>query len=103
MKNTIKILGIIAIVAVIVFTMSSCGGGNIPNGKYVKGTSETYWEFSGKNVTYHAHANYIVKGTFLIDNDRLFNFIQEDGDIDKYLFAIEDKSLLLESTTYIKE
>ena len=106
MKNLFRMIGIIALVAVIGFGMFSCGGGGsgkIPNGKYVKGTSETYWEFSGNKATYHAHADFIEKGTYTIDKDDLFNFIKEDGTIEKKLFGIEGKELLLGSTIFTKQ
>ena len=101
---SIRLIAIIALIAVIGMAAVSCGGGGkIPNGKYVRGTSETYWEFSGNKATYHAHANFIEKGTYTIDKDGLFNFIKEDGKIEKKLFSLEGKELLLGSTTFTKQ
>jgi len=100
---SLRLIAIIALVAVIGMAVVSCGGGKIPNGKYVRGTSETYWEFSGNKATYHAHANFIEKGTYTIDKDGLFVFTKEDGSIEKKLFGLEGKELLLGSTTFTKQ
>jgi hypothetical protein len=103
MKNFVKIFGIIALVAVIGFTMVACGGGGkIPNGKYVASGGK-YYEFSGKNVTVWFHENYQTKGTYTIDKDGLFVYTEEDGTVQKLLFALDKKELLLGSTTYTKQ
>ena len=95
MKNLFKIIGIIALVTIIGFVMVSCGGGKIPNGKYLKG--ESYWEFSGNKATYYAHANFIQKGTYTIDKDGLFNFVKEDGSIEKKYSLLKVNHYCLEA------
>ena len=109
MKNTNKVLeamlrmAIIAIVAIIGFTVIACGGGGkIPNGKYVAGNGR-YVEISGKNVTMYYHESYQTKGTYAIDKDGLFIYTEDDGSVEKLLFGIQGKTLVLGSTEYTKQ
>ena len=95
----------VSFVLALVLTLSLvvCGGGDIPNGKYVKNGSEKYWEFSGDKATRYFSNNLIEKGTYKIDKDGLFLFTKENGTIEKFLFGLEGNILLLGSTEYTKQ
>ena len=100
--NSRRLLAI-ALLAVIGFTVIACGGGGkIPNGKYVAGDGK-YVEISGKNVTRYYHENYQTKGTYVIDKDGLFIYTEDDGSVEKLLFGIKGKTLVLGSTEYTKQ
>jgi hypothetical protein len=94
MKNTIKFLGIIAFVAVIGFSMATCGGG----GGKLSGTYEMD-EYPGITRTFSGN-KYIFEssggkseGTFTVSGDELT--ITQDGDVTVFKFKIDGKKLQL--------
>jgi len=83
-------------------SLAACGE-DIPNGRYVKSGNDAYWEFSGNKAIYYDHKSYMSKGTYEIGKDGLFLFNKEDGTIDKLLFCIDGKQLLLGNKKYVKQ
>ncbi|MCL2721967.1 MAG: hypothetical protein FWD47_11595 [Treponema sp.] len=79
MKNAIKLFGIIAIVAVIGFTMTGCPGG--PEPETLQGT----WSFSGKTLTFSGSTfleknqpNLWYDGNFSSTSTQItFNFLRQ--------------------------
>jgi len=83
MKRTFKALGIIAIVAIIGFSMAACGGdddggggnnggNNTGSGKQLSGTYYNGLEsvtFSGNNFTYYAAGIEGARGTYTVNGN----------------------------------
>jgi len=84
MKNTIKVLGIIAVIAIIGFSVVACsdnsggnnggntGGNNTGSGKQLSGTYYNGLEsvaFSGNNFTYYALGIEGARGTYTVNGN----------------------------------
>jgi hypothetical protein len=95
MKNTIKLLGIIALAAVFGFTMIACSGGG-GDGK-LSGTYELddragYTRtFSGSKHTFSG-PGFSNEGTFTISGDEL-TITDSDGDVTVFKFKLSGNKL----------
>jgi hypothetical protein len=98
MQNTIKILGIIAIVAVIGITMAACsggGGGGKLSGTYSSDDGSITFTFSGKKLTAEAFGQK-GEGTYEIKDGKLIT-TSSDGKTATYNnFKIEGNKLSYE-------
>jgi hypothetical protein len=76
--------------------MVACGGGKIPNGKYVDQRGN-YFVFSGNKVSKHLSSDKLMyEGTYVIDKDGLFVATDKEGkQAQKSLFDISGKTLQL--------
>ena len=80
MKKTIKILGIIALVAVIGFTVIACnkggGGGSSGGGGKLSGTyvndSGVSWTFSGNKISNAYDGEVLQEGTYEIKDGKIY-------------------------------
>ena len=101
MKNTIKIFGIIALVAVIGITMAACNKGGGSGGGKLSGTFEVddrpgYTRtFSGNKHTFEG-PGYKSEGTFTISGDEL-TVTAADGDVSKFKYTLSGKTLTLDA------
>ena len=100
MKNTIKIFGIMAIVAIITTTMAACsgsGGGGKLSGTYeYEGSTRT---FSGNKCTFQS-GDYTSETTFTISGDEL-TLTASDGDVTKFKYTLSGNTLTLENAAAI--
>ena len=86
MKNTIKLFGIIALVAVIGFTVIACnkggsssgGGGGRLSGTYVNDMGVSY-TFSGNKISIALNGETMSEVTYEIKDGKIFT-TSEDGD-----------------------
>ena len=111
MKNIIKILGIIALVATIGFTVAACGGGGSKGeggsgsgGGKLNGTFEyegTIRTFSGNKFTFQS-GDYKTEGTFEISGDEL-TLTRSDGDVTKLKYTLDGKTLTLDAGGGVQE
>ena len=98
MKNTIKILAIIALVAVIGFSMAACGGGG---GGKLSGAYEsdgTTFTFTGNKVTNSFKGEVLGEGLFSTSGDELIFYHEEDGERvedSKFIYSLEGDKLTL--------
>ncbi|MCL2802310.1 MAG: hypothetical protein FWD28_11200 [Treponema sp.] len=90
MKNTVKIIGIIALIAVIGLT-AACGGGGKLSGTFEY--NNAIRTFSGNNYTFQL-GDYKVEGTFEISGDELI-MTASDGDVTKLKYTLEGNTLSL--------
>jgi len=81
MKNTLKILGIIALVAVIGFSMVSCSDDAGGGGSHLNGTWEGTDEYSNKPVTVIINGDSI---TFKLDGKEYTGKLKDSKETGKY-------------------
>ncbi|MCL2721694.1 MAG: lipocalin family protein [Treponema sp.] len=96
MKNTVKIAGIIALIAMIGLTVA-CGGGGGGGGK-LSGTFEyegSTRTFAGDKVTFQRD-DYKSEGTFTVSGDEL-TITASDGDVTVFKFSLSGNTLTLEN------
>jgi len=94
MKKTIKLIGIIAIAAIVGLALTACGGG----GGKLSGTyeySNSIRTFSGNNYTFQS-GDYKVEGTFTTSGDEL-TLTRSDGDVTVLKYTIEGNTLTLDA------
>jgi len=93
MKNTIKILGIIALIAIIGVTMVACGGGL--SGTYADATGSMTFTFKGKNFTTEAWGQK-NEGTFTTKDGKITFANVTSGREDTYSYTLEGDTLTLD-------
>jgi len=93
MKNLVRLIGIVALVAIIGLTIIACGGGGKLSGTYeYNGAIRT---FTGSNFTFQA-GSYKVEGTFTTSGDELI-LNRADGDVQKFKYTLEGNTLTLDA------
>jgi len=105
MKNTVKLLGIIAIVTVIGFTMVACGGGGL-NGSYsLTGGGDLTYNFSGGKFTMETGGKVLGEGTFSAKGGKLT--MNVEGAEQTMDYKLEGNNLILsvggQSLTFAKK
>ena len=96
MKNTIKILGIIALAAVIGFTVVSCsggGGGGKISGTYVDEDGEASFTFSGSKLTTEMWGQK-GEGTFQVKDGKLI-LTSKEGKTETWDYKLDGNKLTL--------
>jgi hypothetical protein len=91
MKNTTKLIGFIALVAVIGLTFVSCGGGGKLSGTYSTDDGSMSYTFSGKKVTAEAFGQK-GEGTYELKDGR-FIITMADGKSESYDYKLEGNTL----------
>ena len=92
MKNTFKLIGIIAIIAV-VGLLVSCGGGL--SGTYKFDDMDVFYTFSGNKITFKS-GEYIVEGTFKASGGLLSFTIEGLEESATYKYTVKGKTLTLD-------
>ena len=94
MKNTIKILGVIALAAVIGFTVIACsggGGGKLSGTFEYEGSTRT---FTGNKCTFQS-GDYTSETTFTISGNKI-TFTRADGDVTVLKYTLSGNTLTLD-------
>jgi len=104
MKSRIGMIGIIAFVAVIGFTMVSCGGGL--SGSYsLTGGGDLTYTFSGNKMTMESGGRVLGEGTFKASGGKLI--MEVEGATQTIDYRLEGKNLILtaegQSITFAKQ
>ena len=93
MKNTVKLIGIIAFVAVIGFTMVACGGGLSGSYSLTGGGDLTYNFLSGGKMSMESGGKVLGEGTYTAKSGKLtMTFDGAEQTID---YALDGKDLIL--------
>ncbi|MCL2720956.1 MAG: hypothetical protein FWD47_06405 [Treponema sp.] len=102
MKNTKKIIGIIALVAIIGLTIAACGGGGGKlDGTYENTTAgfTTSYTFEGNTVVMKMGGSVLAEGTFEAKSGELsFNF--SNGVSDSFKYSLKGNTLTLSNNNY---
>jgi hypothetical protein len=104
MKNAKRLIGIIALVAIIGLTMAACGGGGKLSGTYVdEKDGIIHMTFSGKKITtgFVTAREYDDEGTFELKGGKLYVTI--DGETDSGDIVIDGNKFTLDGTTFVKK
>jgi len=91
MKNAIRILGIIALITVIGFTVIACGGSK-PNGTYYNEEYKTSYTFSGNKMTMDTNG-YVIEGTFDAKDGKLI--VTTEYGISEIDYTLKGKELTI--------
>ena len=105
MKNTIRLIGIIALVVIVGSSILACGGGGgkIPNGRYVASSGWSY-EFSGNKVKEFSSDNVLAdSGTWEISKEGLFLFHTDAGKTERHSFSRNGDTITVGGTAYVKQ
>ncbi|MCL2265946.1 MAG: hypothetical protein FWC22_07890 [Treponema sp.] len=93
MKNTIRVIGIIVLAAVIGFTMVACGGGGgKPNGTYYNEQYKSSYTFSGDKLTMDV-SGYTFEFTFSVKDGKLIT--SSDLGIAEINYTLKGKELTI--------
>jgi hypothetical protein len=93
MKNTIRLIGLAALVAVIGLILAACGGGGSLSGKYSTDDDSMSYTFSGKKVTAEAFGQK-GEGTYELKDGKII--ITSDGKTETYDYKLEGNTLTLD-------
>ena len=104
MKNTFRLIGIIALAVIVGSSMIACGGGGkIPNGKYVASFGWSY-EFSGNKLKeFNSDNDLIDSGTWEISKEGIFIFNTDAGKTERHSFSRNGDTLTIGGTAYVKQ
>jgi hypothetical protein len=114
MKNTIKLLGIIALVAVIGFGVAACsksgggsggggGKGGIPNGTYENIESGLIMTVKGNTITHSMGGNVLMEQTFTVDPDGTLG-VTTDGKLNTGVkYTVDGKNLTYDGTPFVRK
>ncbi|MCL2230609.1 MAG: hypothetical protein FWC01_05895 [Treponema sp.] len=105
MKNTGKILGVIALVAIIAVSVTACGGGLSGSYSLTGGGDLTYNFLGGGKVTMESGGKVLGEGTYKTSGGKLtFEF---EGTTQAIDYKLEGKNLILtaegQSITFAKK
>jgi len=95
MKNLFKVVGIIALVAIMGFAVVACsgGGGGKLSGDYKLDAGDQTYSFSGNKVTASSGGKIFAEGTFTTSNDQLT--LTVNGESVSFKYSLEGKKLIL--------
>ncbi|MCL2801149.1 MAG: hypothetical protein FWD28_05285 [Treponema sp.] len=102
MKNTVKIIGIIAFIAIIGLTIAACGGGGGKlDGTYENTTAgfTTSFTFEGNTVVMKMGGSVLAEGTFETKNGEL-SVAYTNGVSDSFKYTIKGNTLTLNNSSY---
>jgi len=93
-KAMLRIVGIIALIAVIGFVFAACGGGGKLSGSYsLTGGGDLTYTFSGNKLTMESIGKVLGEGTFSTKGGKLTMSI--DGNEQTLDYTLEGKNLIL--------
>ena len=92
MKNTIKLFGFIALVAIIGLAMAACGGDRL-SGTYADDTGIISFTFSGNKLTVEAFGQK-AEGTYKTSDGKLIT-TSPDGKTETYEYILDGNNLTI--------
>ena len=115
MKKAIKLFGIIALVAVIGFTIIACnkgggggssGGGGKLSGAYKFDDFDMSYTFTGNKVTITSDGEVISEVMFSTSGNEFTMYYEEDGErveFQKFIYSLEGDKLMLYHPDHLEQ
>ena len=94
MKTKIRVLGIIAIIAIIGFALTACSGGGKLSGTYASDDGSISYTFSGKKVVAEGFGQK-SEATFELKDGKLV-MTSAEGKTESYPYKLEGNTLTLD-------